>query len=240
MPMSQNGIVLIGSTLVDELVPPIAPGQLTYRDAAEFVSNEELQGENVEYSVGGMALNVAVDLAKMQGGYPIQVLGKVGKDHRAELVFDTLKQHHIQTDLVITDPLHPTSFTEVMHILIRDGEVERIFRHSLGAMGTLCKKDIRVDLLKHYKIAMFGYGLLLPQLDLKDDEYGTQLGCVLAETQKSGIKTALDFVSPNQENMFKFERYKKSIQFVDYLCINEDQAFIILFDGVLNSDDIST
>ncbi len=222
--LHKNGIALIGSVIVDELVPLLELGQLTYVDAAEFVSEDELKGESLNFSVGGMALNVSVDLAKIGSSYPVAVFGKVGKDHRADLIRSVLHSHHIDYHGLVVDPKHETSRTEVLHIRMSDGSIDRIFRHVLGAMGSFNENDFQATDLSKYKIAMFGYGLLLPQFDLIDDEYGTRLGRILADVQRMGVMTALDFVSPTQENMFKFMRYRKSLAFVDICVINEDQA----------------
>ncbi len=224
MKNAHHGIALIGSSIVDGLVPAIGLGQLTYVDANKFVPESELKGEKIQYSVGGMALNVAVDLAKIGGGYPLAVVGKVGEDHRAELIRRVLQEQHIGTAQLIVDVENETSWTEVIHLRMPDGKIERIFRHALGAMGSFCENDIPFAEVAKYKIAMFGYGLLLPQMDLEEPEFGTVMGRALARAQKLGVKTALDFVSPNQENMFKFLRYRKTMRYVDICCINEDQA----------------
>lgn len=220
----QNGIALVGSTIVDEVVPVLDPGRLSYVDANKFVSKDELSGEKVRLSVGGMATNVSVNLAKINGGYPLALFGKIGQDHRAEIILETLDTHNINRDHLIFDPRNETSSTEVIHIRLPDGTVERIFRHKLGAMGNFTLHDMDVQALGAFRLAMFGYGLLLPQLDLFDDRYGTKLGEILARTQALGVKTALDFVSPDKENLFKFLRYQKTIQYVNILCINDDQA----------------
>jgi sugar/nucleoside kinase (ribokinase family) len=220
----QNGIALVGSTIVDEVVPVLDPGRLSYVDANKFVSEEELAGEKVQFSVGGMATNVSVNLAKINGGYPLALFGKIGQDHRADIIVETLDAHDINRDHLIFDPRNETSSTEVIHIRLPNGTVERIFRHKLGAMGNFTLQGMDVQALSVFKIAMFGYGLLLPKLDLFDDRYGTKLGEILACTQALGVKTALDFVSPDKENLFKFLRYQKTIQYVNILCINEDQA----------------
>jgi len=220
----KNGIALIGSVIVDELVPLLELGQLACVDAAEFVSEEELKGERLTFSVGGMALNVAVDVAKIGNNYPVSVFGKIGTDQRADLIRNTLHAHHIDHHGLVVTPKYETSRTEVLHIRMADGSIDRIFRHVLGAMGSFNESDLRLADLSAYKIAMFGYGLLLPQLDLIDQVYGTKLGKILADVQRMGVMTALDFVSPSRENMFKFMRYRKSLAFVDICCINEDQA----------------
>ena len=110
----KEGIALVGTALVDEILPVIEPGQLYYMDAHKFVDDTEVAPVEVQASVGGMALNVGVDLAKINGGYPVAVIGKVGEDARADLIRQTLRNNNIlDTDLII-DPGHPTSGTQVL------------------------------------------------------------------------------------------------------------------------------
>ncbi len=220
----KHGIALVGSTIVDEVLPVIEPGRLTYVDATKFVAPEELAGEYVKFSVGGMATNVAVDLAKIAGNYPLAIFGRIGTDYRANLILETLETNRINSSGLRRDPENETSSTEVIHFRQSDGSVERIFRHKLGAMGAFGLEDIPLNQLAGFKIVLFGYGLLLPQFDLADETYGTVLGRILAPTQAEGVLTALDFVSPDPQNAFKFERYRQTLQYVDILCINEDQA----------------
>ncbi len=224
MTCSNKGIALIGSCIVDELAPAISPGQLTYTDAQLFVDKQELAGEDIRYSTGGMALNVAIDLAKMAGGYPVTVVGKVGEDHRSQLIRKQLLEHGISDQTLVIDKQNVTSSTEVLHIRMPDGAIERIFRHALGAMGSFCESDIDFTLLAGCKIVMFGYGLLLPQFDLADAHYGAVMGHSLARIRQQGSLTALDFVTPTQDNLWKFLRYRKTLNLVDICCINEDQA----------------
>jgi sugar/nucleoside kinase (ribokinase family) len=220
----KQGIALVGSTIVDEVLPVVDAGRLTYVDAQEFVPAEELAGEALTLSVGGMACNVAVDLAKISGGYPIAVFGKVGRDHRAKLMRRVFAENGIPEDTLLVDEKYGTSVTEVFHVRIAENVIERFYRHHLGTMGTFRADDIPLQALAKFKIAMFGYGLLLPQLDLEDEKYGAVLGRVLAQTRKLGVLTALDFVSPDVQNLFKFYRYRRALCHVDILCINEDQA----------------
>jgi len=227
MATKKTGIALVGSTIVDELAPVLSPGQLSYVDAQKFVDKEELAGEEVRYSVGGMATNVGVDLAKIDGGYPVAVFGKIGNDHRADIIRRILTDNHIPADTLQVSAEYETSCTEVLHIRLDQGRTERIYRQTLGAMGSFNVEDIDFNRLADFKIAMFGYGLLLPQLDKPDAEFGTVMGRVLARVQKSGVLTALDFVSPGPENSFKFARYRRTLAFVDICCINDDQACAI-------------
>ena len=220
----QNGIVLIGSTLVDELIPVLGPGELTYVDANRFVPDSELKGEKISFSVGGMALNVAVNLAKIGGRYPVAVCGRVGRDHRARLIRSILRQHDIDDTMLVEDSEFESSWTEVLNLRLAGGELERVFRHTLGAMGRFNGADIPFDRLSAFRIALCGYGLLLPSLDLEDAEFGTALGRVLAEIKQRGVRTAIDFVSPGPENLFKFRRYRRALSWVDICCINDDQA----------------
>jgi sugar/nucleoside kinase (ribokinase family) len=224
MPPSKSGIALIGSCIVDELIPVIEPGQLSYTDASRFVSEEELKGETISYSTGGMALNVGIDLARIAGGYPLCIIGKVGNDHRAELIRKQMQDHGISSESLVVDPDNATSSTQVLHIRMPNGAIERIFRHTMGAMGSFDWRDLDIPTLSKFKIVMMGYGLLLPQFDLSDDHFGTIMGKCLSQIRETGTWTALDFISPTSENLWKFLRYRETIKHVDICCINEDQA----------------
>ena len=165
--MVKKGIALIGSTIVDELVPVLEPGQLSYVDANKFVSEEELKGEKIKFSVGGMALNVAVDLAKIGGDYPIGVFGKVGRDDQAKLIQESLQMNHLDPGHLIIDENYETSRTEVLHFKLPDGKIERVFRHVLGAMGSFDENEIQLEKIAQYKISMLLYCLLLPKFDFE-------------------------------------------------------------------------
>jgi len=225
--MKRNGIVLMGTSVVDELVPVLHPGQLSYVDAARFVPESELSGEKIQYSVGGMALNVAVNLARINGNYPIAVCGRVGRDHRADLIRATLNKHDISVSMLVEDPEFETSWTEVLNLRMPGGELERVFRHYLGAMGRFEAADVPLEKISTHRIAMLGYGLVLPRLDMEDGEYGTVCGRLLARIKKRGIRTAIDFVSPDPGNLFRFHRYRRSMQWIDICCINDDQAMAL-------------
>jgi sugar/nucleoside kinase (ribokinase family) len=224
MKIQRNGIALIGSSLVDELLQVMSPGQLLYVDAERYIADSELKQEKIEYSVGGMALNVAVDLAKISGMYPIKVIGKVGKDENAALIRKMLHDNNLSDEGLITAKDDYTSWTEVIHISMPGRCIERVFRYRLGAMGSFVPDEVDLNSIDSFKIAMFGYGLVLPQFDLVDEECGTKMGRLLRAAQHRGLKTGLDFVSPSADNMFKFRRYRKTLQFVNVCCINEDQA----------------
>jgi len=45
MVSNNNEIAMTGSTIVDELIPILDPGRLTYVDANKFVPDSELKGE---------------------------------------------------------------------------------------------------------------------------------------------------------------------------------------------------
>jgi sugar/nucleoside kinase (ribokinase family) len=227
MSLLKSGIALIGSCIVDELIPVIEPGQLSYTDANRFVSEQELKGETISYSTGGMALNVGIDLARIAAGYPLSIYGKVGQDHRAELIRKQMREHGISADTLKVDTQNATSSTQVLHIRMPNGYIERIFRHTLGAMGSFAPADLDRSALAKFKIVLFGYGLLLPQFDQEESPYGTVLGKCLADLRASGVQTAIDFVSPTAENKSKLLRYKKAIAQVDICCINEDQAAVL-------------
>ena len=218
------GIATIGSTIADEVCEPLEVGNLVYSDGYRYLEGDDYETENIEYTVGGLALNDGIDLARMKGNYPIRVIGKIGDDSEGKLIKTILSEAGLSDEFLIITPDHPTSKTQVIHFRDSDGNIKRSFRHFFGAMGSLMPDEIDLDVLDGIRIAIIGYGLVIPNLDRPNEKYGTEMGSVLARIRERGIQTVLDFATPKREQWWKFERYRKSLRFVDILSIGEDQA----------------
>ena len=80
--------------------------------------------------------------------------------------------------------------------------------------------DILIEIVLPFVLS----ALVVIVITIIAEKYGTKTGKVLSNLQKSGVQTCIDFISPSQENLFKFYRYRKTIKYVDICCINEDQA----------------
>ncbi len=220
----KNGIAFIGSVIVDEVSEVLEPGNLVYSDGSMYLKGEDYETEDMRYSLGGMATNNSVNLAKMGVPYPIRVIGKIGTDDNGRRIREAFKTNGISDKYLIETNEHPTSRTQVIYIKISDEIVNRTFRYYFGAMGSFSLDDINYSVLEGFKIAMVGYCLLIPYFDTVDPDYGAAIGSILANLQSMGIRTCMDFVTPKRDRWWKFKRFRKTLQWVDILTIGEDQA----------------
>lgn len=220
----KSGIAFIGSVIVDEVTEVLEPGNLVYSDGSIYLKGDDYESENVQYSLGGMATNNSVNIAKMGASYPIRVIGKIGADENGRRIKDTFAHNGISCDYLIETADHPTSVTQVIYIKISEELINRTFRYHFGAMGSLTPDDIDYSVLEGFKIAMVGYCLLVPHFDTVDPEHGAAIGRILKKLRSMGTKTCIDFVTPKRDRWWKFTRFQKTLQWVDILSIGEDQA----------------
>jgi len=220
----KNGIGFVGSVIVDVVSEILEPGNLVYADGDRYLSGEDSESEDIQYSVGGMCTNNSIDCAKMGARYPIRVIGKIGMDDNGSRIRELLKINGISDEFLIETPDHPTSVTHVLYVRDSRETINRTFRYYFGAMGDFRPEDIDYDMLDSMKIVMVGYGLLMPQFDKADPVYGTRFGPVFEKLKSMGITTCLDLVTPKRDRWWKFKRFRKTLQWVDIFSIGEDQA----------------
>jgi sugar/nucleoside kinase (ribokinase family) len=220
----KNGIGFVGSVIVDVVSEILEPGNLVYSDGAKYLTGEDYESEEIQYSTGGMCLNNSIDCRKMGAQYPIRVIGKIGSDDNGRRIRDALRKNSLSDEYLVETPDHPTSVTHVLYVKDSQETINRTFRYYFGAMGSFGPGDIDFDVLRDLKIVMMGYGLLMPLFDRVDHDYGTCFGPVLERIQGMGITTCLDFVTPKRDRWWKFNRFRETIRWVDILSIGEDQA----------------
>ncbi len=220
----RSGIGLVGSVIVDTVYEVLEPGNLVYSDGALYLDGDDYESESIEYGTGGMALNNAVNLAKMGADYPIRVVGRIGSDDNGGRIRDILRANGLPDGFLIETEEQPTSTTHVIHVRDSSGKVNRAFRHYFGAMGSFGPDDIDYDALADLSIVMIGYCLLMPLFDREESEYGALVGCALSRLKGAGVLTCMDFVTPKRGKWWKFKRFRKSLPLVDILTIGEDQA----------------
>jgi len=171
-----------------------------------------------------MALNNSVNIAKMGAEFPVRVVGKIGNDENGGRIRAILGANGLDDGFLIETPEHPTSTTQVLYVSDTSGIINRTFRHYFGAMGNFDPGEVDIDLLSDLRIVMVGYCLLLPRFDQPDATHGARIGHVLERLQCAGVTTCVDFVTPKRDRWWKFERFKKTLRWIDILSIGEDQA----------------
>ena len=220
----KHGIGFVGSVIVDAVYEVLEAGNLIYSDGHLYLKGDDYETETIEYSVGGMATNNSVNLAKMGVRYPVRVIGKIGADENGRRIRETFRKHGIPDTYLIETDEHPTSTTHVIYVSDSRGIINRTFRYYFGAMGSFSPEDIDYSVLEDLKIVMVGYCLLMPQFDMVDPEYGAVIGRVLEKIQKMGVLSCTDFVSIKNDKWWKYKRFQKVLPCVDILSIGEDQA----------------
>lgn len=168
--------------------------------------------------VGGCVPNTGITLKTLAPDkVDVSVISRVGKDENGAYIREELAKRGIQTDRLIEDATHPTSFSDVM--TLPNGE--RTFFCAEAANEALCERDICVENLD-CEIFHIGYLLILKTLDSPDKEYGTKMARLLAKVQARGIKTSIDVVSA-EGSRFN-EIVMPALRYCDYAVINEIEA----------------
>jgi fructokinase len=129
-------VLCIGEALIDMICT----------DRGTSLSN----GQNFLKKAGGAPANVAAAIAAL--GAKVDMAAKVGKDPFGQHLIDLLKEMGVDTQWVIQDPNHFTTFAFVS--LMEDGE--RDFYFNRGADGQLSSQDLEALPLNEYSIVHFG------------------------------------------------------------------------------------
>lgn len=171
----------------------------------------------ISRSVGGCAPNTAINLAKIDRGIPLSVVGRVGDDEYGRFVISELQRYGINTGQVSVSPDRPTSFSDVMSL----PSGERTFFHMAGANAEFSPKDVDLQLL-NCRLLHIGYILLLDRFDQPDPEYGTVMARFLNDLQEIGIQTSIDAVSSSDGGFA--EKMIPALRFCHYVIVNEIES----------------
>ena len=177
--MTRRGILCGGSIMVDvnkviDRLPP--PEELAL-----------ILSQTVD--TGGPGLNIAVDLARLEFGLPIALVGLVGDDAHGRLVLDTCAGLGIDTGGVAVANDLATSFTDVM---IERASGRRTFFHCPGANARLepAQFDFRGSTARLFHLGAPG---LHERLDAPSAA-GNGFVEVLARARAAGLRTNLELV----------------------------------------------
>lgn len=175
----------------------------------------------VSRSNGGGAFNVAVDLAKLGGGFPVGAAGIVGDDADGDWIESRCRSCGIDTAGLRRNPARPTSFTDVM---TEKGSGRRTFFYQPGANESF--EGGNVDLTSTARVLYLGYPGLLPLLDARDEESGRSgLAQLLDAASAKGFLTAADLVSADQ---LDWQLQAQALPGLDILFANEIEAARLL------------
>lgn len=218
----RSGIAGIGTFIMDHVRMIDAwPAEQTLAN----ISSEEFSG-------GGLAHNLVMDIARFDLGIPLEAIGFVGDDDDGRRILDECKTFGIDTTNLVTTEQAPTSYTEVMTVQTTG---KRTFFHSRGANVLVTNETIPYTAIKA-KIAALGYLLLMDGIDAPDAEYGTVAARILHGLQQQGILTCIDTVSEDSDRLSKI--VPPALKYTDFVILNEFEAGKITGNTILNGDDL--
>jgi len=111
--------------------------------------------ERIEFSLGGCAANVAVDVSKL--GIKVGISGRVGDDSFGHEVFSRLVSKGVDCRGLVKSSTAPTSTTFVLNV---KGE-DRRFIHSVGANAEYDGSDVEREQISSAKVLYVGgFGLM--------------------------------------------------------------------------------
>lgn len=170
---------------------------------------------SIQRSLGGLAPNVGIDLARLDPELEVVIAGCIGPDAEGQYVREELSRYSNIDQSGIRVSEEPTAFTDVMTV---DETGERTFFTFTGANALFGPNDFEFT-EDSPRLLHLGYILLLPGLDAPDHNYGTKMARVLAEAQKAGIETSVDVVSQAGERVCRLAL--PAMQYADYCTVNE-------------------
>ena len=167
-------------------------------------------------SLGGLACNCAIDMAKLAPEVPVKVMGVVGDDSYGDYILEKFSEYpSIDTSSVMREG--ESSFTDV----ITTPNGRRTFFYFPGNNKILGPEHF--DFSKSdAAILHIGYIFLLDKLDGPDPEYPTGMCKVLDMANKAGILTSIDFVSESGDRYSSIA--KPALAYTDILSINDLEA----------------
>ena len=206
--MQREGICAVGNMIVDLLFEVER-----YPGLGELSAIRGARG----MSAGGLACNIPLDLARLDGSLPIQACGVLGDDAEG----DCLRAQFSQFENIDTSRILPGAQTDYTLVINDAVTKERTFFTYCGSSGLLDADSLDLSALPA-RILHAGYILLLEGLDRADEEHGTQMAKLLRRAQRLGMRTSVDVVSETGDRFTRL--VPPALRYTDYCIINELEA----------------
>lgn len=202
---SRTGILAGGNWIVDLVkVLDVFPAQ-------ERLAN--ILSEKVSH--GGSPFNILKALNKLAFDFPLEGIGAVGNDEKAEVILRQCSQSGIDASQIRKFPHVSTSYTDVMTV---ESTGIRTFFHYRGANALLDESHFEFS-SSNAKIFHLGYLLLLDALDKLNSDGSSGASRVLEKALKAGMMTSADLVSEQSDRSSTI--IPPALPFVDVLFLNE-------------------
>lgn len=183
--MIKSGIISGGNWIVDRIkYINVYPEEGTLAS----ILSESLQN-------GGAPFNLLIDLSKLGATFKLKGIGVIGDDKDGSFVLSECLSHGIDKSSIRVLKNVSTSYTDVM---VDSKSKKRTFFHNHGANSLLCLRDFNFK-GSSYKHFHLGYLLLLNNLDIYDNHYGTVSARILSNARKCNLTTSFDVVSESSD-----------------------------------------
>jgi len=166
----------------------------------------KMEVEDVTFSTGGNATNVAVTFAR-QGLESAYMWGLGESDPTSKIILNSLDEEGVDTGLVVQDDAYQAGYSVIM--IATNGE-----RTILNHRGRTIGKDAGKLPLAHIKEYDWIYPTSLA------DESLTVLRAILDEADKSDVKVMLNPAGPELADP---DKLKALLGSVDVLCVNKEE-----------------
>jgi len=196
---------------------------------------------SVSQAVGGCVPNTGIDLKRIDPSLPVYALGRVGDDDYGKWLLKQMRENGLDTDGVVIDFVHPTSFSDIMSV----PSGERTIFCAKGAGAHFYPGDVNLDdVTAKASMLHIGYIMLQDAFDARDAEYGTVMARFLYDAQAHGIKTSVDAVSnvcaDYREVMLPALRYCDNVIINEIECCGIWGLAPYRADGSLDVDNVRT
>lgn len=214
--MTRRGIICGGCWLVDH------NNSISHWPAQETLAHivaRELQG-------GGPAHNMAIDLARLEPGFPIWAKGVVGDDDAGRLLLAACAEHNVDSSaLQVLDEVG-TAHTDVMTVLPTG---QRTFFHHQGANALLGPEHFDFSNTPA-TILHLGAPGVHARMDAPYEDDANAWVTVLRRARAAGLRTNLEMISGSPDEIRRL--VLPCLPHLDSLIINDYEA------GVLTGIDV--
>ena len=170
--------------------------------------------ERVEFTIGGCAANVAVDMTKL--GLRIGISGRVGDDVFGREVRDLLVAAKVDCSGLVFSQTAPSSTTFVLNV---QGE-DRRFIHCIGANTEYDGTTLTDEQIRSAKSLYVGGFGLFPALSPE------KVNRMFRVAREAGVITILDVVLPDHGDFLAW--IEAVLPWTDYFFPNNDEAALLL------------
>ena len=176
-------VVSAGHVCLD--ISPVFPETLQGEIGQILMPGKLVNVENAQIHIGGPVGNTGLALKFF--GAEVRLMGKVGDDAFGRMAVEIVKQHGIDSGLIVSKDSH-TSYSVVLALPGKD----RIFLHHPGANDTFTSADLDLEAIAQSVLFHFGYPPLMKQFYL---EGGKELTAMFKKVSEMGVVTSLDMVA---------------------------------------------